>query len=47
MPRGFLINALSIQNEKKTICDFKKELLEKNPSVELVGDYLGTDCNLH
>lgn len=28
--------------KKKTICDFKKELLEKNPSVELVGDYLGT-----
>ena len=31
--------------KKKTIDDLKKELIEKNPSIELVGDYLGTHTN--
>ena len=31
--------------KKKTIDDFKIELLEKNSSIELVGDYLGTHTN--
>ena len=38
-------NHLHCISRKKTIDVFKNELLEKNPGIELVGDYLGTHTN--
>lgn len=39
------MDILKHKMKKKTAVELKKELLEKNPSVELVGDYLGTHTN--